>query len=154
MKYKSLVSLALILTFILHTSNVNSSNSDSLNYSIANRILSEIKTEFAPDSRLAVFDVKLSNENQISLLPSTKLGDKIYGVINHSVINLRTEPGHAAEMSLQALLGMPVLILDETNGWYRVQTADNYIAWTEKSSVSASDKLQMNQWTSAQKIVF
>ena len=93
-------------------------------------------------------------ENKISLLPSTKLGDKIYGVINHSVINLRTEPNHAAEMSLQALLGMPVLILDDSNGWYRVQTADNYIAWTEKSSVSAYDKLQMNNWTSEQKIVF
>lgn len=186
MKNRILVSIALIQSLFLYIPNTYSFNVDSLNHSKVVRILNEIKAEFAPDSRLAVFDVKLINEglqtytlsgktnnaksilklesilnkehlpfdNKISLLPSSNLGDKIYGVINHSVINLRIKPDHAAEMSSQALLGTPVLILDETNGWYRVQTADNYIAWTEKSSVSAYNKLQMNNWTSEQKIVF
>lgn len=186
MKNRILVSIVLIQSLFFCIPNAYSYNVDSLNHSKIARILSEIKAEFAPDSRLAVFDVKLSNEtpeyfrlsgitniakailkleailnsehiafeNKITTLPSSKIGDKIYGVINHSVINLRIEPDHAAEMSSQALLGMPVLLLDETNGWYRVQTADNYIAWTEKSSVSTFDKLQMNKWTLEQKIVF
>lgn len=186
MKSRLLVSLSLIHCFFFYIPTAHSTNVDSLNKSAVYRILSEIKAEFAPDSRLAIFDVKfelenpqhftlsgktnqakaidelekiLNNEqivfeNKITLLPSPKLGDKIYGVANHSVINLRTEPDHAAEMSSQALLGMPVLILEEFDGWYRVQTADSYIAWTEKSSISAYNKLQMNNWTTDQKIIF
>ncbi len=186
MKYKLFVSTVLIQIIFLCSQNLYSAHPDSLSQSKTSQLLNEIKREFAPDSRLALFDVKLNCDtsetfilsgktnqtkaivkleeilksehiafdNKITLLPSLNLGNKIYGVANHSVINLRTEPDHAAEMSSQALLGMPVLILEESNGWYRVQTPDNYIAWTEKSSVSAYNKLQMNNWTSEQKIVF
>ena len=186
MKYRLLINLSLIQCFFLNIPNAHSSNADSLQHSKISQILTDIRSEFAPDSRLAIFDLQLSNEtperftlsgktnqanaiikleevlnslhiafeNKISLLPSSSLGDKIYGVANHSVINLRTEPNYAAEMSSQALLGMPVLILEESNGWYRIQTSDNYIAWTEKSSISAYNKLQMNNWTTDRKIVF
>lgn len=186
MKYNLLFVVSLLFSLFLHIPHTYCSQVDSINQSKVSQIISEIKKEYAPDPRLAIFDVKyslgdsshlilsgktnqpksipvfkkildanfLSYEDSISILPNSFLKDNIYGVVKQSVINLRTKPNHAAEMASQALLGMPVLILDESNGWFQVQTPDNYIAWTEKSSIQSYNLQEMNAWTKERKIIF
>ena len=55
------------------------------------------------------------------------LEGKTYGIINVSVSNLRVEPDFSSEMMTQGLMGMPIRVL-QRDGWYRIQTPDNYIA--------------------------
>ena len=42
-------------------------------------------------------------------------------------------------MTTQALMGMPVKVLQHRN-WYRIQTPDNYIAWVHRVESIRSPK--------------
>ena len=53
--------------------------------------------------------------DSVRLQSNPALGDKVYGLINVSVANLRSEPLHSAELSTQALLGTPINVLDKNN---------------------------------------
>jgi cell wall-associated NlpC family hydrolase len=92
--------------------------------------------------------------DSVRLQSNPALGDKVYGLINVSVANLRSEPLHSAELSTQALLGTPVNVLDKKNNWLLIQTPDNYISWTEESAVNLLDQQEMNKWIAARKIVY
>jgi gamma-D-glutamyl-L-lysine dipeptidyl-peptidase len=50
---------------------------------------------------------KIKCDDLIETLPAKELGENIYGVINLSVANLRTEPRNGGEMANQAFLGFP-----------------------------------------------
>ena len=62
------------------------------------------------------------------------LEGKTYGIVNVSVCNLRVAPDFSSEMMTQGLMGMPVRVL-QRDGWYRIQTPDNYIAWVHRVGV-------------------
>lgn len=49
-------------------------------------------------------------------------------------------------------MGMPVRVL-QRDGWVRVQTPDNYIAWVHRVGVCAVTKEEMAAWNQAEKIV-
>ena len=71
----------------------------------------------------------------LKVLPDeATLEGKTYGIINLSVASLRVQPDYSSEMMTQALLGMPVRVL-ERDGWYRIQTPDDYIALSHLVSV-------------------
>ena len=71
----------------------------------------------------------------LQVLPDSEgLKGKTYGIVNLSVCNIRVDADFSAEMTTQALLGMPVRIL-QRKGWYRIQTPDNYIAWVYSTAV-------------------
>ena len=73
-------------------------------------------------------EAELNFEDQIEMLPSEKLGEKKFGVINLSVANIRSKPDHPAELATQSILGTPIKILKKgEDGYYLVQTPDNYI---------------------------
>lgn len=138
---------------------------------------------YAPDHRTAIFEVAYDHRNPVTLtgetnlpkarqaliqklhaleirvddkinsLPDKSLGNKTWGLINVSVANLRAEPRHSAELVTQALMGMPVRILKEKNGWLLIQTPDAYIAWTNGSSVIAMTREQLNTWKKHEKII-
>lgn len=57
------------------------------------------------------------------------------GTIVVSVADLFREPRRGVELVSQAVLGTLVSILEERDGWYRVQTPDTYLGWTESTSV-------------------
>lgn len=78
----------------------------------------------------------ISYINAIKLLPDRRLGEKTRGIVTVCCAHLRSEPRHSAEMVSQAILGTPLLILEEQKGWYRVQTPDNYISWIIANSIS------------------
>ena len=63
------------------------------------------------------------------------------GIVNESVINLRTFPKYSAEMGTQALMGTPVHILQTVHGWSSVMTPDGYTAWTSEESVQKMSQL-------------
>lgn len=62
------------------------------------------------------------------------LEGKTYGIVNVSVCNLRVAPDFSSEMMTQGLMGMPVRVL-QRDGWYRIQTPDNYIAWVHRVGI-------------------
>lgn len=80
------------------------------------------------------------------------LEGKTYGIINVSVGNLRTAPDFSSEMVTQGLLGMPVRVLQH-DGWYRIQTPDQYIAWIHRVGVHPVSREELADWNSAEKIV-
>ena len=92
--------------------------------------------------------------DQIRVLPDTAVGNNKYAVARNSVINIRSEPKHSAELGTQALLGMPLKILDKVGDFYRVQTPDNYISWVDKGGITTMNKGEFDAWNEAKKIIF
>ncbi len=98
--------------------------------------------------------LNLSFIDEIHLLPEKDLGDKIYGVVNISVENIRSNPSDKAELATQALLGTPVKIYKKVPEYYLVQTPDNYIAWISESGIVRMTKFRFYEWMNSKKIIF
>ena len=96
---------------------------------------------------LAVASVTL-NAQEIRPMPA----DSAYGVVHISVCNLRDEGKFTSGMSTQALLGMPVKVLQYT-GWYEIQTPDDYTGWVHRMVITPMSKERYNEWNRAEKIV-
>lgn len=147
-------------------------------------LIQEIKAEYAPDKRTAIFNIEVASTNpvilsgetnlpaakdaliykfneekieikeHILLLPDESVGEQKHGIISVSVANLRTQPKHSAELATQALLGTPVSILKKENGWVLVQTPDKYISWTNQGSLEAMENPEFDTWKNAKKIIY
>ncbi|NCS87318.1 MAG: C40 family peptidase [Ignavibacteria bacterium] len=98
-------------------------------------------------------ELNTSIKLEISELPSEELGDKIFGVVNISVANIRTKPEHSAEMATQALLGTPLKIYKKKGGWFMVQTPDDYIGWLDDDGFSQMNKVEFDIWNNSEKII-
>ena len=147
--------------------------------------IAAIKTKYAPDKRVALFNVevvkqkenyllkgesnlpegvtalkdKLKGENisyidSIQVLPSKHLDGKIFGLVNISVANLRSNPKHSAELATQALLGTPVKILKKEDSWSLIQTPDKYLAWVDEGGIVPVTASDLSSWKSLPKIIF
>ena len=140
-----------------------------------------VQKQYAPDSRTALFDVK-SNGNvlkgetnlpaakadllqrlqkeaktfidSIVVLPATDLKGQHHAVVTVSVANLRSRPGHPAELSTQATLGTPLRIWKAQRGWYYVQTPDHYLAWVDGGGIELMNDAQFAKWNNTQKIIY
>ncbi|MDN3670847.1 C40 family peptidase [Echinicola jeungdonensis] len=144
-------------------------------------IIEELKNEYAPDKRVAIFDLKFENgilkgetdqlkglqelkaklgnegikfTDKVRILPSQGLGNQTQALITLSVANLRSEPHHSAELSTQATLGTPLKVLKEKEGWYLVQTPDQYLAWVDEAGIALCDSLKMNNWKESEKVIY
>ena len=149
------------------------------------QIIHEVKNQFAPDKRVAIFHINandtsniitLSGEtnlfaakeklisgiksfgiefkDEIKLLPAAELGERIYGLVNLSVANVRTKPDHAEEMATQALLGTPVKIFKKESGYFLVQTPDEYISWVEDDGVTPVSKQELDEWKNSDRVIY
>ncbi len=76
---------------------------------------------------------------------------KDYAVVNLSVCNLRQTPNFTAEMSTQALLGMPVKVL-AFDTWYEIQTPDDYTGWVHPVGIYRMTKAEYDAWNKADKV--
>jgi len=86
-------------------------------------------------------------KSDFRLLPDAALLEgKTAGIINVSVANLRSRPGHSQELATQALLGTPIQVLDYQGGWYLVRTPDRYIAWLEPGAFVAMKPAEAANW--------
>lgn len=143
-------------------------------------ILTAVEKKVAPDKRQIVYDInarendkgelvlsgKTSEASAIEALTTalkaknikyrnnvTVLGNDNWALPRISVANLRTNPGHGSELSSQALMGMPVKLLEEDGDWWRVQTPDGYIAWVVNNSLAFKTPEEMQKWRSADRVV-
>lgn len=145
-----------------------------------NEKISEIKAQFAPDKRQAVYEVnavagpddkvavvgKISDSRAYETLLSSLndegvdvvdlirvLPDTVWGQSRISVACVRVNPSHAAEMATQAIMGQPLRILEKENDWYRVQTPDGYIGWVTSGSVVKKTEAEMKAWRNADRLI-
>jgi hypothetical protein len=92
--------------------------------------------------------------DSVLLLPGNDVGDYKYGIATLSVINLRREPEHSAELVSQSILGTPVKVLKNSGYWILVQTPDKYIAWSEKGSFQLMTESEFIEWKNACKVIY
>jgi gamma-D-glutamyl-L-lysine dipeptidyl-peptidase len=98
---------------------------------------------------------KISIIDEVKTLPEPELEDKVYGLVEVSVCNIRYSPKHSGEMASQALMGTPLRILErEDNGWLLVQTPDQYISWVDRGAITMMNKEGIDRWKMAQKIIY
>ncbi len=96
----------------------------------------------------------VANSN-FRLLPDAELlQGKTAGIINVSVANLRSKPGHSQELATQALLGTPIQVLDHQDGWYLVRTPDRYLAWLEPGAFVAMTPQKASAWLNSELRVY
>ncbi|MGC1389473.1 MAG: C40 family peptidase [Bacteroidales bacterium] len=92
--------------------------------------------------------------DSIIILPDTINNRHYMGLVTLSVINLRRKPENASELVSQARLGTPVIILKNYNSWIQIQTPDNYISWTEESSVKPMTRTEISEWKKAARVIY
>ena len=92
--------------------------------------------------------------DSLIILPDTTIIKKTWGLVNLSVCNMRLTPSHDAEMVSQALMGTPLKILKEDDGWYLVQTPDMYLEWVDREAVEALSVIDFMKWRSSPRIIF
>jgi gamma-D-glutamyl-L-lysine dipeptidyl-peptidase len=97
---------------------------------------------------------KIDVLDQVKTLPEPELEDRVYGLVEVSVCNLRSAPKHSAELATQALMGTPLRILEKEDSWLLVQTPDQYIAWVDAGAITRMNKEGFDAWKSAQKVIF
>lgn len=145
--------------------------------------ITKIQKTYAPDRRVAIFDVKSHAQNDTVFLEGeTNLPDAygaivqmleekgmIYvnevkilpdpalpsrGVVNVSVANIRSNPKHSGELATQALLGTGLKIYKQEGDWSYVQTPDNYLGWMDSGSFVIMDNNAYQDWLAAEKVIF
>ena len=92
--------------------------------------------------------------DSLIMLPDTIKNEKYMGLVTLSVINLRRNPSHTAELVSQSIMGTPVMILEKADSWLLVQTPDKYIAWTTESSVNPMRSAEIKNWKNSDRIIF
>ena len=90
--------------------------------------------------------------DSIRLLPDKQLGDRTEGIVYNSVGSIRYAARYNSEMVTQTLLGTKVKILEEQNGWRRIQTPDKYIGWVN-GSVKPLTKHEIANYNNQQKVI-
>lgn len=63
-----------------------------------------------------------------------------------SVACMRSKPAHSAELSSQAILGMPLRQLNREGEWYEVETPDGYRGWVTSRSLTPKTDEEMHIW--------
>ena len=92
--------------------------------------------------------------DSVVVLPDTVHFEKSWGLVTLSVANMRSKPAHSSEMVSQTIMGTPVRILKDGDGWIMIQTPDHYIGWTNKSAVQQLSLSEINGWRKAERIIF
>ncbi|WP_299152688.1 NlpC/P60 family protein [uncultured Christiangramia sp.] len=160
------------------------SKKESAKNSQVEEIVEQTRTEFAPDKRVALFDISAEEDkngiilkgetnseeaknrllsdldsagvnykDSIQVLPSEALGEKLYGIIDVSVANLRGDSKHSSELVTQATLGTPVKIWKRTDEWYYIQTPDDYLSWVDHGGITTMNESDFNNWKTSEKII-
>lgn len=146
-----------------------------------NTYLKDYEGHYAPDKRVAVWDIEwdgqtlkgetnqpkgyadflahlknknIAFDNEVKILPDESLKDRTLGVVTLSVANIRSAPKHSAELATQSLLGTPVKVLKEEKGWYLIQTPDKYISWVDAAGIQLMNKDELNTYLGKEKAVF
>ena len=100
--------------------------------------------------------IKNGNGNytdKITVLENSIPAARKWALVKLSIATLRTEPKHSAEIATQGIMGAPVKVLQKCDDWYRVQMADDYIAYVPESSLAFKTEAQMKAWRKAKRYI-
>jgi len=109
----------------------------------------------AKQNVIMLADSLLGNQNfknEFVELPLASLGDSTYALVCVSVANLREEPGHAAQLVDQDIMGSVLRLLKNDGGWYLVQTEYGYVGWMRRESFYRTDQEGLKTWKEAPKV--
>lgn len=118
-----------------------------------NAIVGKTNLKEAKGALLSKFNIE-NVKDSVVVLPVLNGSFEKYAVVNVSVANLRSKPEESAELASQVLLGMPLLVLEKTRGWYRVQCPDDYIGWIEGSTIKQFSESEYVIFKNKQKVIF
>ena len=93
-------------------------------------------------------------KSEVRILPDSSLENRQFAIAKNSVINIRSNPKHSAELGTQGLLGMTLRVLDKKGDFYRIQTPDNYISWVDKGGIQRMNKRDFDLWNASKKVLF
>lgn len=144
-------------------------------------LLKEVKAKVAPDERVTYFQVETARAGDKTVLKGRVLtpeqkqaveaafgaqgpidshiqvfpfAEPSHAVVMASVLNVRGEPRHGAELVTQGLMGAPVRILEERNDWVRIQMLDDqYIGWAERASLVLGSRETVQAWNEKPKVL-
>jgi SH3-like domain-containing protein len=93
-------------------------------------------------------------DHKIGALKDSPVDTNKMGIATLSTINLRKEPHHSSELVSQVILGTPVMILKSEDSWLQIQTPDSYTGWIEEASVKSVNKVEIDAWKKAEKVIY
>ena len=167
--------------FFFLTAMISLASCSKEDSSKAEEIINEVARDFAPDKRVALFDIRLENgrlegetnlpealeslkkslkensilvQDEVNILPGESLGGKHFAVVTLSVANIRSQPQHSAELSTQATLGTPLKVLKNESSWYLIQTPDQYISWIDAAGIELMDEREIEAWYNSKKMIY
>ena len=94
-----------------------------------------------------------SYTDKITVLEDGIPAARKWAQVKLSIATLRTEAKHSAEIATQGIMGAPVKVLQKCDDWYRVQMADDYIAYVPESSLAFKTEAQMKAWRKAKRYI-
>ena len=174
--------LIIFLLAIVVLNSCSETNEASLVSEITGSVDS-LKQIYAPDSRIALWNVSVKNKDNklsvtaeveskkaqaallklktkfptatftVNLLPDSEI-EKSFALINNSVSGIRRKTTRASEMLSQALLGTPLKVLKKEGEWYYVQTPNQYLGWINEGDIVLFDTAGLHRYDAGKKIVF
>ncbi len=181
--FVNLKRLVIFLVVIVILGSCSETNETSLVSEITGRVDS-LKQVYAPDSRIALWNVSIKKYNgeiaivgevgnkkaqsdllklnskypdlkiKVKLLPENHAGYTDFALINNSVSSMRVEGRYTAAMATQSLLGTPVKVFKKEGGWYLVQTPNRYFGWINQAAIVLLDSARLKEYKTEKKIVF
>ena len=113
----------------------------------------------ATSSKVAYLELeKMAEQNnmdiQVELLPEQEFATDPWALVTVSVCNIRAEGKHSAELVTQALLGTPVKVFKEVDGWFLIQTPDHYFGWVDEAAITRKSNEELEVWKKQEKILY
>ncbi|MDP3432064.1 MAG: C40 family peptidase [Bacteroidota bacterium] len=130
---------------------------DLVSGQISGQIILKGKTNMADAKRMVLDSLSMLGINvrdSVIVLPEPSLGEKTWAIATLAESSMRSEPDHAAELVSQALMGMPVKVLEKDGGWYRIQTPDQYLGWVDSRGIARKTDAEMALWKQSRRYVF
>jgi cell wall-associated NlpC family hydrolase len=115
----------------------------SSNYVLSGEVMDAEASKQTAD---ALMHTGISATNQITVLPSKDLQDKVWAISCLSVANGREDPEQKAELGTQVLMGHTVRVWKHSGRWYLVQTKDGYLSWAERGSIVRCTERDARAW--------
>jgi cell wall-associated NlpC family hydrolase len=155
--------LGLFLCFLLlgidysFASYNNYSQFKTLSVSMSNSTLREVLKTIEKSSQFVFFylDDAVNLERKVSIDSKNKNIEEILSELfegTSCTYRISDRQIFISGMSTQALLGMPVKVL-QYNGWYEIQTPDDYTGWVHRMVITPMSKERYDEWNRAEKIV-
>ena len=149
-----------------------------------NLILDSLKNEYAPDGRVALFQIQLKKTKEgkeyligettekeaydklhsllsdgfsmdsVLLLPIGEFKETPFAIVNISTANIRADSRHSSELSTQATLGTPIKVFKRKGGWFYIQTPDGYLGWLNEGTFVLLTPDEFNRYKGKEKYVF